>query len=450
MQKLLTIFVTVLCLIITTKAISQESATDLKYRRSSLSMIIIENKNLPNKDAVLSSWTNYPFPDKYNKHVTNLKSINIDNIKLSEQEIEAANLKKEKLNNGLQAGKTLNNATSNKLSSSANSVAGKLPMEKTEYQMMIDKVITSEKLANKLVASWFNRSPDGKFNMKLIQERGFYNASEMEAGIAKGQAKGLASLGDAGEELLRNTFVTFTKLDFIENEPAALKARDAAKKEIQESMTNSPKLLVDKALKGADNAYDKAKEGYSLWSKTWLYQLKWNDSIAAIFYNDLWSNPKAFDNSNLFSLEFVGVQYNQSLVTFKIGEKRTQEQIIDLALVRNVDNAFAELQKENEVFRPKVPVLSADPITAQIGMKEGLEGGEQFDVLEMVLNQKTGRTEYKVVGSATVDKKIVWDNRYNAGDKSEVVLDKNGAPITATLFKGGKNIQPGMLLKQKR
>ena len=122
MQKLLTIFVTVLCLIITTKAISQESATDLKYRRSSLSMIIIENKNLPNKDAVLSSWTNYPFPDKYNKHVTNLKSINIDNIKLSEQEIEAANLKKEKLNNGLQAGKTLNNATSNKLSSSANSV----------------------------------------------------------------------------------------------------------------------------------------------------------------------------------------------------------------------------------------------------------------------------------------------------------------------------------------
>lgn len=78
MQKLLTIFVTVLCLIITTKAISQESATDLKYRRSSLSMIIIENKNLPNKDAVLSSWTNYPFPDKYNKHVTNLKSINID------------------------------------------------------------------------------------------------------------------------------------------------------------------------------------------------------------------------------------------------------------------------------------------------------------------------------------------------------------------------------------
>jgi len=83
-------------------------------------------------------------------------------------------------------------------------------------------------------------------------------------------------------------------------------------------------------------------------------------------------------------------------------------------------------------------------------MKEGLEGGEQFDVLEMVLNQKTGRTEYKVVGSATVDKKIVWDNRYNAGDKSEVVLDKNGAPITATLFKGGKNIQPGMLLKQKR
>jgi hypothetical protein len=179
-----------------------------------------------------------------------------------------------------------------------------------------------------------------------------------------------------------------------------------------------------------------------------LYRLNWNDSISAVFYNDLWSNPSAFDKTDLFSLEFVGTQYNQSLVTFKLGETRTQEQIIDLALVRNVDNAFAELQKDNDVFKPKVPVLTGNPITAQIGMKEGLVGGETFDVLEMTLNEKTGYTEYKKVGSVTADKKIIWDNRYNAGEKVEQLLDKDGNPISATLFKGGKSIQPGMLLKQ--
>jgi hypothetical protein len=270
----------------------------------------------------------------------------------------------------------------------------------------------------------------------------------LEASVAKGQARGLASLGDAGEELIRNTFLTFTKLEFIENEPAAALLRDKSKASINKTLEGKPKFLIDKALQVADATYEKTKEGYSLWSKTWLYRLNWNDSIATVFYNDLWSNPAAFDNCNLFSLEFVGVQYNQSLVTFKLGEKRTQEQVIDLALVRNVDNAFAELQKDNDVFKPKVPVLTIDPVTAQIGMKEGLTGGESFDVLEMTLNQKTGLTEYKKVGSATVDKKIIWDNRYNAGEQAEQALDSNGNPITATPFKGSKNIQPGMLLKQ--
>jgi hypothetical protein len=420
MKKIIFTIIAVACLSITSQTKAQELEQDFKYRRSSLSMVLIESENFPNKDAVMSSWNNYPIPDKYNNHGIDLKSFNINAVQLSEKDL-------------LSAEKT---------------PAIGVPTDKQEYQLKIDKLINDTNLANKLVAKWFNRSTDGKFDMSLIQERGFYNASEMEASIAQGQTKGLASLGDAGEELIRNTFVTFTKLEFIENEPAAAIIRDAAKESLAESMAGKPQMLIDKANKGIDKVYEKTKEGYSLWSKTWLYRLNWDDSIATIFYNELWSNPSAFDKSDLFSLEFVGVQYNQSLVTFKIGETRTQEQIIDLAMVRNIDNAFAKLQKQNDVFKPKIPVLTVNPITAQIGMKEGLTGGESFDVLEMTFNQKTGLTEYKKVGSAKADKKIIWDNRYNAGEQAEQVLDKDGNPITATLFKGGKKIQPGMLLKQ--
>jgi hypothetical protein len=428
---------------------AQDLNNDFKYRRSSLSMILIESDKFPNKDAVMGSWNNYPFPDKYNKHDIDLKSFNINSIVLSDQDLLNAGFLKDTLKNPLQISKATASLRSIKYLNDEKTVGVLIPNEKQEYQLKIDKVINENKLANKLIAKWFNRSADGKFDMSMIQERGFYNASELEASIAQGQTKGLASLGDAGEELIRNTFVTFTKLEFIENEPAAAIVRDMAKVELAKTMEGKPQALVDKSLKAIDDTYEKTKEGYSLWSKTWLYRLNWSDSISAVFYNDLWSNPSAFDKTDLFTLAFVGVQFNQSLVTFKIGETRTQEQIIDLALVRNVDNAFAKLQKENDVFKPKTPVVTTNPITAKIGMKEGLSGGEKFDVLEMTLNPKTGLTEYQKVGSVKADKKVIWDNRYNSGEKSEnEQLDKEGNPITATPFKGGKSIQSGMLLKQ--
>jgi hypothetical protein len=448
MKKIVSSVFAVLCLIATTQSFAQESDKDLKYRRSSLSMILVESDNFPDKEAVMGSWNNYPFPDKYNKHGIDLKSVNINSMELSDQDLLEAGYLKDTLTNPLQILKAEGSLKTIRYINPEQTIAVVMPSEKEVFQMKIDKVIKESKLANQLVSTWFNRSKEGKFDMSMIQERGFYNASELEASVAKGQTKGLAKLGDAGEELIRNSFVTFTKLEFIANEPAAALVRDLAKEEIAKSLAGKPQLLLDKANQAADKVYEKTKEGYSLWSKTWLYRLNWNDSISAVFYNDLWSNPSAFDKTDLFSLEFVGTQYNQSLVTFKLGETRTQEQIIDLALVRNVDNAFAELQKDNDVFKPKVPVLTGNPITAQIGMKEGLVGGETFDVLEMTLNEKTGYTEYKKVGSVTADKKIIWDNRYNAGEKVEQLLDKDGNPISATLFKGGKSIQPGMLLKQ--
>lgn len=448
MKKLIYTVLTVACLLGTIQTFAQESSKDFKYRRSSLSMILIESESFPNKDAVMSSWNNYPFPDKYNKHDIDLKSFNINSIVLSEQDLLKAGFLKDTLKNPLQIAKATASLKPVKYLNAEQTIAVVMPTEKQEYQLKIDKVMNDNKLANKLVAKWFNRNADGKFDMSLIQERGFYNASELEASIAQGQTKGLASLGDAGEELIRNTFVTFTKLEFIENEPAAAIVRDAAKAEIAKSMAGKPQMLIDKALAGADKVYEKTKEGYSLWSKTWLYQLNWNDSIASIFYNDLWSNPSAFDKSDLFSLEFVGVQYNQSLVTFKIGETRTQEQLIDLALVRNVDNAFAKLQKQNEVFKPKMPIISTEPIIAQIGLKESIDAKTQFEVLEMVWDNKAGKTTWKSIGKCAVDKKApIWDNRYNAGEETEPQKDSEGNTIIGTTLKGSKKIQPGMLIK---
>ena len=62
----------------------------------------------------------------------------------------------------------------------------------------------------------------------------------------------------------------------------------------------------------------------------------------------------------------------------------------------------------------------------------------------------SGKISYKKMGSVTVDKTHVWDNRYNAGEDSESTKGDSDQKIKETYFNGGKGVMPGMILKQKK
>jgi hypothetical protein len=396
---------------------------EVKYRRSSLHTMILEMESFPQKETILKAFNNAPFPDKYNNHLITDKSFDPKGYPLSETESETLKADQSKL-------------------------AGDKDTERKEIPIQIQKYIKEKKVANQLVAKWFNRQADGSFDMSLIGERGSYSASQLEANVAKGSARGVTSLSDAGVELIGNTFVVISKFKFVSNEVVAAGIRDASK--ISANALNNA-MMQTAAIKAADALYEKTKEGYSVWTTSFLYKLKWNDSIEAVFYNELWMDktnvdPKkkaAFDNTDLFQLEFVGDEKAQGLVTATLGEKRTEEQVIEKVTIRTIDAIYAKLQKKYDVFMPKVPLSSGVPITAKIGMKEGLEGGEKFEVFEQVLDPKTGLTTYNSKGTVVVDKKLIWDNRYNAADEAPVT----GGPDVTT-FKGGKGYYPGMLIKQ--
>lgn len=434
-----TIFLTILC---TGFLFAQEQ--DMEYRRSALSMILLESESFPNLENVLSSWNGYPFPDKYNQHDIETKSVNVNSIELNDEDLKAAGFLKDTLS-AFQIVKASLVGKPLRYFDGDSSLAYALPNEKQEIQIKIDKVIAENKIAHQIVAEWFSLSDAGTMDVDLIQERGFYDATELEAGIAAGQNNGSASLGDAGEQLIKNSFVTFTNLNFYENEPFARAIRDAAILAVAKA-NDLVKLAAEKA---AEKLYEVTKDGYSLRSKTWLYQLDWNDSIQAVFYQDMWNNPEAFQNSDMFKLNFVGVQYNLSMVGFT--KDKPLDQIIDKALVRNVNKAFVELQKDNDVFKPKMPIISVDPVLVLVGEKEGVTAKSQFEVLEMVWDKKEGKTTWKSIGTCKVDKKYpIWDNRYNAGEATEEQLDSDGNVVYGTRFKGSKSIQPGMLVKQKK
>ncbi len=385
---------------------------EVKYHRSSLHTILIESDNFPYKETVINAYYNAPFPDKY------------DNHNIGEKSFDPA-----------------------KYGTPAKDSAG------GGYKAITDKYLTQNNIARKLVAKWFNRHEDGTFDMNLIGERGSYNASEMDVNIAKSSSRGMAMLSDAGEELIGNTFVVVSKVFFLSNEIAASLVKEGAIAAANKISNNLARTI---AIKAAEVAYNKAKEGYSVWTTSYLYKLAWNDSIAAIFYKDLWmdksnidpSRKAKFDNSNLFRLDYIGSDFSKSLVTFSLKEKRSEERIIEIATVRNVDAVYAKLQKKYDVFKTKTPLYTGYPITAKIGLKEGLEPGDRYEVLEQVQDEN-GKTKYVRKGTIKVDKNQIWDNRFNAGEEESDKKSSGDKPkVDRTLFEGGKDFFPGMLIRQ--
>jgi len=460
-----------LLLIITTSTIIAQKGAEIetvKYQRSSLHTIIIEGDHFPLKETILKAHYNAPFPDKYNDHKLEERSFNHKMYTVTNEERIARGLKPRK-------GKTQSDS---------------LVQRGEEMPIKIEKYFKEKKIANQLVAKWFNRQPDGTFNMELIAERGLYNASEMEENIAKGTVKGNAAITDAGEELINNTFVVVSASAFIANEPIAAAIRAAALIVADELEKDSPMASV-LTRTGAEILYESTKDGYSVITGAHLYKLKWNDSIASVFYNDLWMDKSnvdslkiiAFDESNLFEMEYVGSQVakthvalwnkgkgkekkkrkkpkfqkNYSNETMANSQKKekvdlkelmtdTKKRYLTLATVRNYEKVLVKLQKDHDVFKTKTPLQTGFPITAKIGKKEGLKGGEKFEVFEQVISPKTGLIEYEKVGMIKVDRKKIWDNRFKSDFKSE----NEYSDIDVTTFKGKKNFKAGMLIRQKK
>lgn len=423
-----------------------QNVTD--YRRSTLTMVLIENDGLgKSKDMVINAYNANPFPDKYNNHQITDKVFDPSKMKLSTQDYLDGGFYKDTL----KSLKDFMGALKNPLRplryvAADSSRAVQEPNPQELNNLYIQKYIKEKGIARQIVSSWFNIKSDGKWDTELIKERGKYSASAEKTEQANTAALAVDYLMD--EDLIGNTYTVFNKMTFFENEPAARLIRDLAKAEATKQLAGKPEILLTKALGALDAVYEKTKEGYTVICNTFLYQLDYNDSIAkqakSEFFNSSLIDMKAFNASNLFQLKFVGKTTVSSIVTFKIGEKRTEAQIIDLQVKRTIDNALAKLQKEYVQFRPVSPVSAVGPVCAQIGLKEGLEPGQTFEILESTTDKVTGLMMWKSIGKVTVDKKApIWDNTQGA----EPTLDESGAEIKSpayTTFKGGKNVMVGM------
>lgn len=411
-----------------------KKTVNLEYRRSNLTMVLIEDNDLgKDKDMVVNAYNANPFPDKYNQHPINDKNFSIEGLKLSVEDYKKAGFYKDTLKKPMDFLKAAKKPLNKVRFLNAEKTIGILEPTKEEItNMYIDKYIKEKKVAKQLVANWLNRSEDGqKMDWEFIKNRGKYSGNFNENDVSK--------VFETDIDLIGNTFVVFNKMDFYANEPVARAIRDAALAEANTQLAGKPEIIVKKAIESINKLYDQTKEGYTVKCNTYLYQLDWNNSIAKktndYFFNNnnIDKRSSIWEDSNLYTMKFVGKTVSGSIV---VGGKKSLDEIITLQVKRTMDNAMAKLQKEYIVFRPVSPVISYGPITAAIGLKEGVEAGQKYEVL-VSKEDKNKIPHWEVVGKTKVDKKaIIWDNRIGA----EPMKDEKGIIIPTqefTTFKGG-------------
>lgn len=369
------------------------------FKRSSLAILMIETPKKEKIDAIKRTFKEFIVPNKFNDHSLGISFILLNN-------------------------------------------------ELKDHSNIISKKLREGQIAKKMVEKWFNRTKKGAFNLNTIKKRGLYNASAFDRQLAKSTLRGNAMLEDAGEQLIANTFVIVNDYKYTNKEEVLSKGKLLLNDVGAFIGTRKAKKIKNSTT--ADAAEVLAK-GYVIKATSYLYRLVWNQETAARFFGGLWvtnqdydqSKVAAFTESDIFRLDYIGRQDSWADVQSSKYTLKSDEELIERATIKATDAAISKLERKFEVFRTKTPLISIDPIAAEIGSKEGLIKGDKFEVLEQVLLED-GTVKYQKVTEITVDHDHIWDNSYLPEDIPDVDLNY-------TVFKGNaKNIYPGMLVRFKK
>lgn len=424
--------------IITLTSFAQESAENgvlQKYRRSALATMMIYHPEDEFGKDIKAEYVTIPVPDKYDDHDMGIKVLENDWFTGVRGENKS----------GLYKASFTKKLTSANIRKNAET---------------LEKFLNDANVGLYMVAKWFNISSEdpakATFNMELIKERGQYDATALDVQNAKFTTRGLAALADAGEELLGQTFVLINDMTYVtaEQRAAAAKVALGILGSIGDAFTggNTASQVTQAASDFADSF-----TGFKVMNHSYLYQLQWNDSVAAIFYNDYYTEVpnkekmSAFMNdTSLFKVKYVAHEYEfDSNSTFK--GKYDRSDLIKINCARSQDKNVAALQLQYEDFKLKTPIYEVitdesgkiKGYAAKVGKKEGITEKSKFQVIQRIVDPNTNKTRYKYVATLKPIKGKIWDNRFMAAEEQS-----NGSDLNATMFKKtrGGDVYPGMLI----
>ncbi len=411
-----------------------QSTGVMDYKRNALATLLVFHPEDEFGPQIHESYMALPTPDKYDDH--SLVWRVIDNSQITGVRKNKSGLFKAEYGHPLTTEEIKTNA------------------------LHIENLLNTAQVGKAMVAKWFNMDSLGVCNTLLIQQRGQYNASDVDVELALQTVRGVSALSDAGLELINHTFLLVNDITYVtaEQEAAAAKTSMAILGGLLDALTGGKS---GRQLAATTGAIADSFTGFNVKTHSYLYELEWNDSIAAIFYRYHYASKpdsvklQAFmDDSTTFRLRYVAHEYEyDKKSTLKGKYERTE--LVKTICARSVDKNIVALGQQYPEFKVKSPVYSRLEdahgkllgYTAKIGLKEGVTESQKFQVLQRVYNPDTQKTTYRYIATVQPVKGQIWDNRYNA------VLEKGeGSELNYTTFKkvSGGDIYPGMLLVEGR
>lgn len=438
---------------------AKDLVTD-EYRRNSLCQFFIKEtkSNIEGIEQSLEkTFSEYKIPDKFNDHCMNYRTVSISDLSYTSKDAKYI---------GKRSRKSFGKALGSVLTGTGQMLAGNYNYQQEVFYTekvpsMLYRYCLDNKIANKLIAKWFNASNekvDGSFyNMSLIQERGAYNATELDKLFSQEFVRGKALLQDAGEELIPNTYVTFTMFSF---ESISKISEEAKKSDSKIKDGENPIAYFSKAIKEmrAMGTNVLGMSGFQVIAYTYLFKLKWTEEDMENFYNNYYNEYVGkLLYSNDFTIEYVGYHRNKGWFMTKTKDysfnPNSDIPMVQQTAYRSMEKSFAELMKKYEDFRVKASIIDVEDecVTSFIGLKEGVNAKSQFEVLVKEYIPEKNKYRYKSVGKIKVDKKRIWNNLYSIEGVSSEIEEDNDAneEVDRTYLKGNtKNLAPGMLIRQ--
>jgi len=304
----------------------------------------------------------------------------------------------------------------------------------SDTKSKIQEKLIESRLNYKLLEFWWGIHADGSYTANTIQERGIYNATDFDVSKADGSKIGRAQLGDAGEQLIGNSYIFVYDIKGIKTMTEIYDAQDAAAKAKAEKDKTEFKPV------------NRTKNGFKGEIVAYLYRLAYNDTIQAYFFesfsdestididkfNTIYNNvsqPIKYVSYTTASAE--GTQMNANPI-----QKTTQE-LFDKLVNDGISSAISSFEQSLEQFRVKTPIVNASPIKAKVGIKEGITTDRRFFVWEYI-EKSNGETDAKRAG--IVRSRYVHDNRN----------DELGNMGTTNFYQvSGGRIREGMILQER-
>lgn len=416
------------------------------YRRSSLYSVLISHPAAEYGRTIDSVFRMMPVPDKFNSHDLPVKSF------------VSSNRKARKVREQVRGTRRDPNIRD------------------------IEAFMEENQVAKNIVAKWFDRDPEtGVFDIDLVVDRGYFDASYAAIEAAQADIRGSAMLADAGFDLIGKTFMIVNDITFVDHGENSAKAGFG----IMAGLSILGSLAS--ALSG-DDSYQQIGDatgvvvgaianeisGYKVNIISYLYRLDWNEDVQNRFYSEYWmespdpEKKEAFDREDgLFRMEYVGYTMTsaQNVSSKTFSSRPLQEQFLK-ACTRALDKAVVELQRTYDEFKVNVPLYSVNEdgtVEAKIGLKEGVNTRSRYEVL--MPDMSSGVTRYVRVGMLKPVPGRIWDNRFGALDEAEMartehvdsvqgeaaVAEEGDAYLTSTRFEvisGYGKLTPGLLLRE--